>query len=149
PAVDRACKRVPDAVSGSDEHVRVIVAQRPPDFLDQPEQRGVRDERAGPQILVNLRLGHHGRRPLDQEHQEIEGLWREVRFRSVAFDALDPKTRRPAAGSTRPTPRWLSPRKFATSYGGVADDSGFSALWCLGFLTSTLAKLEVARFIQM
>src|SRR5262249_30524407 len=31
-------------------------------------------------------------------------------------------------GRTRPTPRWLSPRKSATSYVGVPDDSGFGSL---------------------
>jgi hypothetical protein len=67
-----------------DRRTGIPIADFPPDLLDESHQRGIADERSGPEALMQLRLRDDARCLADQEHEQIEGLRREVHDRVIA-----------------------------------------------------------------
>jgi hypothetical protein len=56
----------------------IVVWKHSPQFFDEPDQRGVRNEHPWPQARVSVGLGDHVRRMLDEHRQQIERFRREV-----------------------------------------------------------------------
>jgi hypothetical protein len=63
---------------------RIPIVELPPDLLDESYQRGIADERSGPETLMQFGLGDDARRLIDQEREQIECLRREVHDRVMA-----------------------------------------------------------------
>ena len=55
-----------------------LIAEGPPQFLDEAGKARVRHEGARPQAIVQLALAHHTRGFRYQHMEEIECLWRQV-----------------------------------------------------------------------
>ena len=88
----RSTERVAEAVHGAHETgVPGAVPGRRPDLGEKARERALRDERAGPEALVDLALRQGSGTALKKQLQKLEGLGREVN--GLAVNRELPRTR--------------------------------------------------------
>jgi hypothetical protein len=94
-------------MSSPDERcARIPVLERAPQPLDEAYERGIGHERPLPQARMQLVLSNHTRSLLDQQHEQVERLWRQVYFDSVSSELSPPgiNDERPEAHGHRQYP---------------------------------------------
>ena len=80
---NRSDEGVPESVHGADGvRLMSVVTQCAAQLRDQTGERGLGDERARPDQVMKFILGERGRRPLDQDSEQLERFSGDVELRT-------------------------------------------------------------------